>query len=70
MRLLKYIITPNYQKEQLRATETGSSFKYDLCPLPANFTWNLFSGLRICTYRGQFGAKSLTAQARRIVWWS
>lgn len=39
------------------------------CP-PANLTWNLFSGLRIWTYSGQFGAKSFTAQARRIVWWS
>jgi len=37
---------------------------------PANLTWNLFSGLRIWTYRGQFGAKSFTAQARRMVWWS
>lgn len=37
---------------------------------PANLTWNLFSGLRICTYRGQLGAKSFTAQARRMVWWS
>lgn len=37
---------------------------------PANFTWNLFSGLRICTYSGQLGAKSFTAQARKMVWWS
>lgn len=42
---------------------------HTLCP-PANLTWNLFSGLRIWTYRGQFGAKSFTAQARRMVWWS
>lgn len=48
----------------------GSSCKYNLCSLPANFTWNLFSGLRIWTYRGQLGAKSFTAQARRMVWWS
>lgn len=38
--------------------------------LPANLTWNLFSGLRIWTYRGQFGAKSFAAQALKIVWWS
>lgn len=33
----------------------------------ANFTWSLFSGRKICTYWGTFGAKSLTAQDRSIV---
>ena len=30
-------------------------------------TWNLFSGLRICTYRGVAGAKSWIAHVLRIV---
>lgn len=38
--------------------------------LPANLTWNLFSGLKICTYWGQWGAKSLMAQDLRMVCWS
>jgi len=38
--------------------------------LPANLMWNLFSGFSIWTYKGQFGAKSLTAQALKMVWWS
>ena len=38
--------------------------------LPANLTWNLFSGRKIWTYNGQDGAKSLTAHDLRIVCWS
>ena len=38
--------------------------------LPANFTWNLFSGRNICTYCGHRGAKSFTAQDRMMVCWS
>lgn len=33
----------------------------------ANLTWSLFSGRKICTYWGTFGAKSFTAHERRIV---
>lgn len=33
----------------------------------ANFTCNLFSGLKICTYCATFGAKSFTAQDLSIV---
>lgn len=36
----------------------------------ANFTWTLFSGRNSCTYCGHSGAKSFTAQERRIVCWS
>lgn len=35
--------------------------------LPANLMWNLFSGFSIWTYKGQFGAKSLTAHALKMV---
>lgn len=38
--------------------------------LPANATWILFSGRNIWMYCGTFGAKSRTAQLRRMVCWS
>jgi hypothetical protein len=38
--------------------------------LPANLTWNLFSGRNIWTYCGHSGAKSLIAQDLIIVCWS
>lgn len=39
----------------------------EISHLPANLMWNLFSGFSIWTYKGQFGAKSLTAHALKMV---
>lgn len=39
----------------------------EILHLPANLMWNLFSGFSIWTYKGQFGAKSLTAHALKMV---